>query len=320
VADRAREPSIVTRDRPTMYFIGVTTAQSSIMRLFPVWAEILGLHDAQLVGVDLPIHADAQRYRQAVAQIKDDPLSLGALVTTHKVDLMEAAGDLFDDLDRYAVLCREVSNIAKRDARLVGFAKDPITAGRSLGEMLKPRYWDRIEAQVACLGAGGTTTAIAAYLLTRPDRGDRPRRFIAVNRSPRGLQNLRSVVEQVVTDVDVEYVLNEDPHRNDALLEDLPPGSLVVNATGMGKDRPGSPLTDQATFPRSSIVWELNYRGELEFLHLAESQAASRDLQVHDGWRYFIHSWAEHIAEVFGLEITPGLFARLADAGEAVRA
>ena len=303
-----------------MYFIGVTTGQSSIMRLFPEWVTILGLGDAELVGVDLPIHADRDRYRRAVTEIKDDPLSLGALVTTHKVDLLEATRDLFDDLDRYAVLCDEVSNIAKRDGRLVGFAKDPITAGRTLGEMLEPGYWDRTDAQVVCIGAGGTTAAIAAYLLTRPDRRDRPRRFIAVNRRPRGLENLRAVVEQVDGGVDVEYVLNEDPRRNDALLEDLPPGSLVVNATGMGKDRPGSPLTDRAAFPLGGIAWELNYRGELEFLRLARSQEEARDLQVHDGWRYFVHSWVEHVAEVFGLEIAPELFTKLADAAETVRA
>ena len=303
-----------------MYFIGVTTGQSSIMRLFPEWVTILGLGDAELVGVDLPIHADRDRYRRAVTEIKDDPLSLGALVTTHKVDLLEATRDLFEDLDRYAVVCNEVSNIAKRDGRLVGFAKDPITAGRTLGEMLEPGYWDRTDAQVVCIGAGGTTAAIAAYLLTRPDRRDRPRRFIAVNRRPRGLENLRAVVEQVDGGVDVEYVLNEDPRRNDALLEDLPPGSLVVNATGMGKDRPGSPLTDRAAFPLGGIAWELNYRGELEFLRLARSQEEARDLQVHDGWRYFVHSWVEHVAEVFGLEIAPELFTKLADAAETVRA
>jgi len=303
-----------------MYFIGVTTGQSSIMRLFPEWVTILGLGDAELVGVDLPIHADRDRYRRAVTEIKDDPLSLGALVTTHKVDLLEATRDLFEDLDRYAVVCNEVSNIAKRDGRLVGFAKDPITAGRTLGEMLEPGYWDRTDAQVVCIGAGGTTAAIAAYLLTRPDRRDRPRRFIAVNRRPRGLENLRAVVEQVDGGVDVEYVLNEDPRRNDALLEDLPPGSLVVNATGMGKDRPVSPLTDRAAFPLGGIAWELNYRGELEFLRLARSQEEARDLQVHDGWRYFVHSWVEHVAEVFGLEIAPELFTKLADAAETVRA
>src|SRR5207249_10105241 len=116
------------------------------MRLVPESETILGLGDAELIGLDPPLHADRDRYRDAVTQIKDDPLSLGALVTTHKVDLLEATRDLFDDLDRYAVLCNEVSNIAKRDGRLLGFAKDPITAGRTLREMLEPGYWDRTDA------------------------------------------------------------------------------------------------------------------------------------------------------------------------------
>jgi shikimate dehydrogenase len=303
-----------------MYFIGVSTGGSSIMRLFPVWVDILGLGDVQLLGVDCPIHADPQEYRRAVAQIKDDPLSLGALVTTHKLDLLEAARDLFDELDRYAVLCSEVSNIAKQDGRLLGFAKDPITAGRALGEMLKPGHWGRTGGHVACLGAGGTAAALAAYLLTRGYPGDRPRRFVAVNRSRRGLDNLRAVVDQLDSDVEVDYVLNEDPEANDRLMRELPAGSLVVNATGMGKDRPGSPITDKATFPEGGVAWELNYRGDLAFLHQAEAQAKARTLAVHDGWRYFIHSWAEHIAEVFHLQIPPPLFDQLAKAAEAIRA
>jgi shikimate dehydrogenase len=310
---------IVRRDRPTMYFVGVTTGSSSIMRLFPVWAGILGLGEAQLIGVDCPLHADPQQYRQAVAQIKYDPLSLGALVTTHKLDLLEAALPMFDELDRYAVLCKEVSNIAKRDGRLVGFAKDPITAGRTLQEMLEPGYWGRTGAHVLCLGAGGTTAAIAAYFLTRPERSDRPDRFIAVNRNRRGLDNLRQVVEQIDSDVDVEYVLNEDPRRNDSLMESLPPGSLVVNATGMGKDRPGSPVTGQGKFPQQGVIWELNYRGELDFLHQAQAQENSGHLRIYDGWRYFVHAWAEHVAEVFHLQLTPDTFARLAAAANAIR-
>lgn len=38
-------------EKPTFYFIGVTTGQSSIMRVFPKWAELLGL-DAQIKGID----------------------------------------------------------------------------------------------------------------------------------------------------------------------------------------------------------------------------------------------------------------------------
>ena len=31
--------------QPTMYFIGVTTGKSSIMKVFPEWAQALGLKD-----------------------------------------------------------------------------------------------------------------------------------------------------------------------------------------------------------------------------------------------------------------------------------
>ncbi len=94
-------------------------------------------------------------------------------------------------------------------------------------------------------------------------------------------------------------------------MEALPPSSLVINATGLGKDRPGSPITDAGIFPYGGLAWELNYRGELDFLHQAEQQRAERALIVEDGWNYFLHGWTQVIAEVFDLQLTPGLFTRL---------
>ena len=68
---------------PTFYFIGVTTSQSSIMQVFPKWSDILGL-GAEIVGYDAPLHASADIYRQIVTHVKQEPLAMGALVTTHK--------------------------------------------------------------------------------------------------------------------------------------------------------------------------------------------------------------------------------------------
>ena len=116
---------------------------------------------------------------------------------------------------------------------------------------------------------------------------------------------MRAVHAQLGTDVEVEYVENQHPLENDRLLAAAPLGSLVVNGTGMGKDSPGSPITDDAVFPQGALVWELNYRGELDFLRQAERQAASRGLVVEDGWRYFIHGWTCVIEEVFDVEMTP---------------
>ncbi|MBE3559884.1 MAG: shikimate dehydrogenase [Ktedonobacteraceae bacterium] len=311
--------TIVRRDTPTMYFIGVTTGQSMMARLFPLWAGILRLEGVRLVGVDLPLHAPAEQYRQAVAQIKYDPLSLGALITTHKIDLMNAAGDLFDGFDRYAQLCGEVSCISKRDGQLIGYAKDPLTSRLALQAIIAPGYWGKTGAHVLCLGGGGSGTAITVNLLTQPDLADRPARIIVVNRSQPGLEKLRAIVAQLKTTGEVEYILNENPHKNDELMATLPPGSLVINATGMGKDRPGSPVTDAGLFPMNGIAWELNYRGALAFLQQARAQEQQRRLYIHDGWHYFIVSWADHIAEVFHIKITPEQLAQLTEHANALR-
>lgn len=87
----------------------------------------------------------------------------------------------------------------------------------------------------------------------------------------------------------------------------------------MGKDRPDSPLTDAAVFPRGSVIWELNYRGDLLFLRQAQAQAAARHLAVHDGWFYFIHGWSGVIARVFDLTLTPGIVVDLGRIAAKVR-
>ncbi|HRJ41720.1 MAG TPA: hypothetical protein PL105_07565, partial [Caldilineaceae bacterium] len=98
---------------PTFYFIGVTTGHSSSRRMFPVWMEALGRPEVIWQGIDLPIHDDPANYRAVVQHIRREPLALGALVTTHKIDLLEACQALFDDFDPYARIIGEVSSIAK---------------------------------------------------------------------------------------------------------------------------------------------------------------------------------------------------------------
>jgi shikimate 5-dehydrogenase len=90
---------------------------------------------------------------------------------------------------------------------------------------------------------------------------------------------------------------------SDRVLTLLPPESLVVNATGVGKDTPGSPLTGRAVFPERGLVWEFNYRGNLVFLEQARAQQSSRQLRIEDGWVYFLHGWTRVMADVFDREI-----------------
>ena len=312
--------SIETRPVPTMEFIGVTTGSSSIMKVFPRWARVLDLGEARLKGRDLPLGADPDLYRLTVEQIRSDPLSMGALVTTHKINLLAAARDLFDELDTYARLCEEVSCISKRDGRVIGHAKDPITAGRSLRALLGPGYFRRTGGEVLCLGAGGAGTAISVYLIGGQTPADPPSRIVMVDKSHESLDALRRVHGRLgPSSTEIEYVENAHPAENDELLDALPPGSLIVNASGMGKDIPGSPVTDSARFPERGVVWELNYRGELDFLRQARRQERTRDLRVEDGWLYFLHGWSEIIAEVFHVELTPERFELLSTEAEAIR-
>ena len=299
--------------RGTLVFIGVDTRGSSIMRLFPRWAALLGL-DARIEGWDLRLGADAATYRDTVGRLAADPGIAGALVTSHKLGVYRHAGELFDELDRYARLCREVSCISRRDGRLHGQAKDPITAGMAIGDLLGPgRRLEEVPA-VLCLGAGGAGTALAVRLRSTEPA---PARVIVADKDPGRLAILGDISAELAGEVELAEV--GGAADADALLAAQPEGSLVVNATGMGKDVPGSPLSDRARFPRGALVWDLNYRGDLGFLRQARGQAAARGLELHDGWRYFLHGWSQHIAQVYGLELPPGRFERLAAAAEPLR-
>ncbi len=290
--------------RSRFTFIGVTTGSSAIMRVFPAWAEYLGLGAVAMSGQDLPIHAEPDRYRDVVRRLKEDPLEMGALVTTHKIDLFQACADLFDYVDPHAALCGEVSSLSKRGGRLRAHAKDPISSGRALDEFLEQGHWAKTGADALLFGAGGSNLAITLHLMAARPPGDRPRRIVVVNRSAGRLEGMRSVHARLDSSVEVRYVENSDPRENARLLGSLPAGSLVVNGTGMGKDSPGSPIGDDADFPEGGLVWELNYRGELAFLHQARRRERRRDLVIEDGWRYFIHGWTSVIEEVFDVEVT----------------
>jgi shikimate 5-dehydrogenase len=289
-------------DRPTILFVGVTTGRSSIMSVFPRWAEHLCLGDVAIRGVDCKLHDDPANYRRVVEHIRRDPLTRGALVTTHKIDLLHACRDLFDDLDRYATLTGEVSSISKREGKLIGHAKDPITSGLALEAFLPADHWRQTGGEVLLLGAGGSSLALTVYLAQQP-QARRPSRIVVTNRSGRRLEEMQHVHAQMGSTLTMEYHLAPQAGDNDRALARMPAHSLVVNATGLGKDAPGSPLTDAALFPAHAWAWDFNYRGDLLFLEQARRQQEARSLHVHDGWVYFLHGWTRVIAEVFDVEI-----------------
>lgn len=289
--------------QPTMYFIGVTTTKSSIMKVFPEWAKALGI-DAVMKGIDIAIHEKPEVYREVVDFIKNDPYSMGALVTTHKIDLYEAAKDMFDYLDPLAQAFGELSSISKLDGKLCGHAKDPITSGLSLDEFVPKDHFKNTGAEVFIMGAGGSAISMGYHLMQERFKGNYPSKIVIANRSQPRLDEIEKIFKQLNPGgIEFEYYLTPEPGQNDEVLSRIKEGSVIVNATGLGKDRPGSPLTDEAVFPKKSFVWEINYRGDLKFMHQALAQQEKQELTVIDGWKYFIYGWTAVISEVFHIPI-----------------
>jgi shikimate 5-dehydrogenase len=291
--------------KPTFYFIGVTTGQSAIMSVFPKWADYLGL-EADFCGIDMKVHDRPDNYVAVAEFLKDDEKSLGALVTTHKIDMYHACkpAGVFNCFDDYAAMLEEISCISKLEGRYEGHAKDPITAGLAFEAFVPPDYFAAGDKQILILGAGGSSVAFCFYLMQRiAETGQSPEKIIVSNRSRKRLENLEKMLKPHQKVAIETHCVGEDPAKNDRIMKSLSKGAVIINATGKGKDSSGSPVTDAAPWPKDALVWEFNYRGELDFMKQAQANQDQRNLKIEDGWIYFIHGWTRVIAEVFHIDI-----------------
>jgi len=225
-------------------------------------------------------------------------------VTTHKLDLFEACHDQFDRLDPLAEMMGEVSSISKNDGALVGHVVDPFSTGLALETFLPPNHWKQTESEAFIMGAGGSCIALSWHLMKKEQGGNRPSRIVVSDLSRQRLNKIRDFHGQLNSGVPTEYILTSGPEMNDAVCCTLKEGALVVNATGLGKDAPGSPLTDAVRFPKHGIAWDFNYRGDLLFLRQAEARRRTGEVRhVEEGWVLFIHGWMRGIADVFHIDI-----------------
>ena len=291
------------REKPTFYYIGVTTTQSSIMKVFPKWAEYLVIGGTPIVGIDCKIHDELEVYRKIVEFIKKDKHSLGALVTSHKIDLYDAAMEFFDEIGDYVKLLGELSCISKRNGKLWAHAKDPITSGLAYEAFIPKDHWKKKGGEICIMGAGGASLALTTYFMEKLEQEFWPSKIYIANRSTTRLETMKIIHQKINPGIPVEYFHCPKPEDNDKIVNRLKPHSLVINGTGAGKDFPGSPITDAAQFPQNGFAWDYNFRGDLIFLKQARAQQKDKNLHVEDGWVYFLHGWQRVIAEVFHLDI-----------------
>ena len=304
----------MTDSLPMMYFIGVSTSKSSVNQVFDKWADILN-RKVSLKGIDIPIDADKDTYIKIITEIKSNKNVLGALVTTHKAKIFEYTADLFDELEQSSSSLKEIGTIYKRDGKLFGAASDHIAMQRVLTELIPDNHWGKTKGDALIIGSGGAGIALA-YTLLSENNG--PNKIIMTEIEKKRIP----IVQSILSPFDKKSrlkIFSVESITNDSFLCNMHSGSLLVNATGMGKDRPGSPISKSVEFPEGSIVWELNYRGNLQFLDVAKSQMQKRYLRVEDGWSCFIHGWCTVMSKVFDVKINNSTIESFRDAANTIK-
>jgi shikimate 5-dehydrogenase len=305
--------------RPLILFLGISTSGSVAHAVFDRWAAELG-QPWILRGTDLPADAPPEAFRQLVSAMRRNQAVRGAVITAHKLRVYRACAGELARRDWLTDVAHEINTLATGSA-LAGYARDALSLARVLPGLVRSAGAATLrDLHVLCLGAGGAATALLLALHLDTDcggdgaaspraRADQPARVAFTDVDPRALADLRSVADRAgIATSRLSFVRVREPDDSDALVAGLPSPALVINATGLGKDAAGSPLTDAAPFGQAALAWDLNYRGDLVFLR----QAAAAGAATMDGWDYFVAGWAGGLTAIAETPFTDDLLARFA--------
>jgi len=283
--------------KPTMFFIGVSTDKSIVNNVFQDWIKILD-KDAEIIGVNLDINCNTSKYLEIVSYIKSQPLALGSLVTTHKVRLYNSTKHLFDSISNSCREFEEIGAIYKKGKSLYGEVTDIYTTKYALNQFFSLNYFKNNFADCCILGAGGAGLALAFNILS--NKNSLPDRLILTDINKSRIENSKKILKKYDKNniLELHLVTNSE---TDEIIKNLKKGSLIVNATGLGKDRDGSPFSANVDIPMNCYLWEFNYRGNLDFLRIAREQSVKNELVIVDGWMYFIHGWTQVMSRVFNI-------------------
>ena len=313
-------------DGPPLYlFLGIDTAGSRVHDAFATWAPAFGIPGATLRGIDLPTTTSRPTWRRLVAAMRDNPAVHGGVVTSHKLRLHRACADLFDRAEAFVELTHEVNGLDTRSGvsvvardvealdltlRSTGVARPADSTHPTTGTHRTAHGTGPAGRPLVCLGAGGAATAL--LLATRLDvartlesGGPVPvtdasaiAPLVVVDREPGALRALAAVAERAHLGAAPVLTEADSPERCARVVRDAPRAALVINATGLGKSGPGSPLPDAAAFRAGQAAWDLNYRGPLTFL----AQARAAGIPTADGWDYFLAGWSCALGAITGTD------------------
>lgn len=301
-----KENTVMERhDSLSMMFLGVSTSSSRVQKLFHDWSRCLK-SQLLLVSRDLPLGSERAEYRHFVDEMrsKNPPIN-GALITSHKAALYDAAYDLFDQVDTTAQRLEEVGMIYWKNNMMIAGANDALSTRRVTQRMLlKAQNWMNGCRRAIILGGGGAGVALANTLVTDDRLGCVE--VIVTEIDQARIEKLSTMFEAWNSPIPLRVLPSSS--GIDELISASGPGSLIANATGLGKDREGNPVSANVKFPKQSFIWEFNYRfcvqAEPTFMEIALSQSREYELTIEDGTDYFIWGWLCVMANILSLQPT----------------
>jgi len=285
-------------DKPTVYVVGSDPLPKGLLDVYPKWARRFGHRSTAIVPVIAPAEADGAGYQRFVEFLRDEYNAVGAIMVTNASTLFEHTRHLFDELDGDAELLGEIGVVVRTPGKITGLAPARSAARQAyehvFGEASNP-------AEALIIGATGPARALAIAL------SDSGRRHVCLTTlDGKSMTDMRQRIADLPEDKRPTLRHIESQLEHDRLVTLLPPGSLVVNATGPTEQNTPSPVGDAALFPQNGLIWDLDAVGiSSPFLDKARQQRRPRGLRLSDGPMFHQYQWLTAAAAVFGITPTP---------------
>jgi shikimate dehydrogenase len=282
-------------------FLGASASRSHVHAYFPHWASILG-EDATISSYELPIGAPPDAYSEFGEFLLRDAENIGCVITNHKLDAYRLCLDFHFPLEPTSRALEVVSCMRRANGSLIGNAEEVQAVDRAIQTICWRRDGGQF-SEVIIFGAGGAGRALA-YSIARRVHIHHIAKITVTDTNPHRIADLARLANDWATRIPIRAALVGHGTTNDDIVEAAISPALIINATGLGKDFEGSPVSSSLVFPTGSTLWDLNYRGDLEYLAHGRAQS---DVSTHSGFELFVSSWIEALSYIFAVPVTNAL-------------
>jgi shikimate 5-dehydrogenase len=288
--------------KPTIYIVGNQPLPEALLDVYPKWARRFDHRSTAIVPVAAPSESDATWYQRFTEFLRDEYHAVGAVMASQATPLFEHARHLFDGFDDDAELLGEIGVAVRAPGTLTARSPAKIAAQQAYEHTFGD---DSDPSEILIIGATGPARALA-LALSNSAGASNPRRVCLTTLDGKSMTDMRQRVAELPEDRRPTLRHIQSQLEHDRLVTLLPPGSLVVNATGPADEDTPSPVGSAALFPQNGLVWDIDAVGiSSPFLDKARQQRRERGLRLADGPVFHQYQWLAAATAIFGATPTP---------------